>query len=240
MKTRYLKRGLFGLMLLAGTVMHAQQITGDAGKTEDLGKSSVLNGTVRVIDNKGTKKFLQVQNGLTLLTDDTPAGGIVSTWQLGGTITDNTYLDATGKVFSLDGLKLIPSTTTAATSATSESIGTNATTIKGSGTAATETGWTVLVRDEATGEISKILVSDLVESGHMEVIASADATIPSITDPSIPAEHEKVFVFRNGAKLRANVDYTVAAGSVTLVPNIIAPNDWAIYNGDIFEIQWIN
>lgn len=240
MKTMYLKRGLFGLMLLAGTVMHAQQITGDAGKTEDLGKSTVLNGTVRVIDNKGTKKFLQVQNGLTLLTDDTPDGGIVSTWQLGGTITNNTYLDATGNTFSLDGLKLIPSTTAASTDATDQSVGTNAVALGSTGTAATGTGWTVLVRDEATGEINKILVSDLVESGHMEVTASADDTAPPIADASIPAEYEKVFVFRNGAKLRANVDYTVAAGAVTLAPNTAAPNDWAIYNGDIFEIQWIN
>lgn len=240
MKTIYLKQGLFGLMLLAGTVMHAQQITGDAGKTEDAGKSSVLNGTVRVIDNKGTKKFLQVQNGLTLLTDNTPDGGIVSTWQLGGTLTNNTYIDATGTVFSLDGLKLIPSTTAASTDATDQSVGTNAVALGSGGTAATGTGWTVLVRDEATGEISKILVSDLVESGQMEVTATADATAPAIADISIPSEYEKVFVFRNGAKLRANVDYTVAAGAVTLVPNTTAPNDWEIYNGDIFEIQWIN
>jgi hypothetical protein len=240
MKTMNLKRGLFGLMILAGSVMHAQKITGDVGKTEDKGKSSVLNGTVRVIDNKGTKKFLQVQNGLTLLSDDTPDGGIVSTWQLGGTLTDDTYIDASGKNFSLDGLKLIPSTIVAATSATTESVGTNGVTISGSGTAATETGWTVLVRDEATGEINKILLSDLVESGQMEVTATADGTVPEILDVSIPSEYEKVHVYRNGAKLRANTDYTVAAGAVTLVPQTTAPNDWAIYDEDLFEIQWIN
>ena len=238
MKTIYLKLHLLGIMMLAGTAMHAQQITGDAGKTEDSGKSSVLNGTVRVIDNKGTKKFLQVKNGLTLLTDDTPDGGIVSTWQLGGTLTSDTYIDATGKNFSLDGLQLISSA--ASTDATDQSVGSSATALGSTGTAATGTGWTVLVRDEATGEISKILVSDLVESGHMEVTASADTTVPTIADDSIPSKYEKVNVYRNGSKLRANVDYTVAAGAVTLVQNTEAPNDWAIYNGHIFEIHWIN
>ncbi|MCW2119854.1 hypothetical protein [Flavobacterium sp. 7A] len=235
-----LKLGLVAICMLSVGAVSAQKVTGDVTKTEDASKSKVLNGTIRVVDNKGTKKFLQVKNGLTLLTDATPDGGIVSTWQLGGTLSDNTYIDATGKIFSLDGLKLVAPTTAAATAATTQSIGSNGTTISGTGTAATETGWTVLIRDEKTGEIQKLLVTDLVKGGHLEVAAAADATQPTLTDITIPLAYEKVWVYRNGAKLRANVDYTIATGGVvTLDTTALAPNDWAIYKGDVFEVQWI-
>lgn len=240
MKTKYFKHGLFALLFLVGTALQAQQVSGNVSKTEDLGHSSSLNGTIRVVDNKGTKKFLQVQNGITLLTNTAPDGGIVSTWQLGGNLSDNTYINATGQVFSLDGLKLVSATVSAATAATDQSIGSNATTIAGSGSASTDTGWTVLIRDEATGEIQKLLVTDLVKGGHMEATATVDGTQPTLTDITIPTAYEKVSVYRNGAKLRANVDYTIGAGGVvTLDTSAAAPNDWAIYSGDIFEVQWI-
>ncbi|WP_422091628.1 hypothetical protein [Tenacibaculum ovolyticum] len=246
--TNKFKIALVAVGLLTIGTVSAQQITGDAtdaagtaiGKKEDLSKSSPLNGTVRVVDNKGTKKFLQVKNGLTLLTDVATDGGIISTWQLGGTLTDNTYIDATGKTFSLDGLKLVSGATAAATAATDQTVGTNGVALGSTGTASTDTGWTVLIRDEATGEINKLLVTDLVKGGHLEASATVDATQPTLTDISIPLAYEKVWVYRNGAKLRANTDYTIGAGGViTLVTTAPAPNDWAIYNGDLFEVQWI-
>lgn len=238
-KNKIVKLGIIALMIMVGTTIQAQQVTGNVTAGEKIGHSSPLNGTIRVVDNKGTKKYLQVQNGLTLLTDVAPDGGIVSTWQLGGSLSDDTYIDATGTVFSLDGLKLVPSTTAAATSATDQSIGSNAVAIAGSGTATTDTGWTVLIRDEATGEINKLLVTDLVKGGQLTANAVTDGTAPALADITIPSVYQKVWVYRNGAKLVANVDYTVAAGSVTLVPNTGAPNDWAIYAGDVFEVQWI-
>jgi hypothetical protein len=153
MKTNYLKLGVLSLMLLAGTAIQAQQTdataaTGGIAKIEDAGKSKALNGTIRVIDNKGTKKFLQVQNGLTLLTNEAPDGGIVSTWQLGGTLNDATNIETganefkvtldTGGTFVIDGLVAPAAADVAATSAT---IGTS--------------GYTVLIRDEATGQVKK-------------------------------------------------------------------------------------
>jgi hypothetical protein len=249
MKNKFLKLGMVAAFVLSAGALSAQQTSGDAtaadgttaiGKIEDLSKSSPLNGTIRVVDNKGTKKFLQVKNGLTLLTDTTPAGGIISTWQLGGTLTDNTYIDATGKTFSLDGLKLTAPTAAAATAATDQTVGTNGQALGSGGAAATQTGWTVLIRDEATGEISKLLVSDLVKGGNMTLAATADGTQPTLTDISIPLTVEKVWVYRNGAKLTATIDYTVGVGGiVTVIPSTTAPNDWAIYTGDVFEVQWI-
>ncbi|KAA5825671.1 hypothetical protein FPF71_07105 [Algibacter amylolyticus] len=231
MKNKFLKLGLALIAVMTFSLSNAQQITGDVGATEKVGKSSVLNGTIRVIDNKGTKKYLQVKNGLTLLTDATPDGGIVSTWQLGGTLTDDTNIATgdkefkitldTGGTFVLDGV--LQETGVAATAGT---LGTS--------------GYTILVRDEATGETRKILATDLVQAGQLTATATADGTAPTLADVSIPAVYQKVWVYRNGAKLLANVDYTVAAGAVTLVPNATAPNDWAIYADDVFEVQWIN
>ena len=241
MKKNYLKTGALGLMIMVGTAINAQQVSGDVTKTEDVSKSKPLNGTIRVIDNKGTKKFLQVKNGLTLLTDTTPAGGIISTWQLGGALTDNTYIDATGKVFSLDGLKLVAPTSSAATTATTQSIGTNTTTISGAGTAAVETGWTVLIRDEASGEVQKLLATDLITTGRAEFpIAADDDAAVTATGLAMGTSINKISVYRNGAKLRAGVDYTLtAADTITLDFGAASPNDWTTYAGDIIEVQWI-
>ncbi|SFD06451.1 hypothetical protein [Algibacter pectinivorans] len=231
MKNKFLKLGLALIAVMIFSLSNAQQTTGDVGATEKVGKSSALNGTIRVIDNKGTKKYLQVKNGLTLLTDATPDGGIVSTWQLGGTLTDATNIATganefkitldTGGTFVLDGV--LQETGVAATAGTLDT-----------------SGYTILVRDEATGETRKILATDLVQAGQLTATATADGTAPTLADVSIPAVYQKVWVYRNGAKLLANVDYTVVAGAVTLVPNATAPNDWAIYADDVFEVQWIN
>lgn len=230
MKQKFLKLGIALIAVMTFTVGNAQQTTGDVGKTEDVGRSRTLDGTIRVIDNKGTKKFLQVKNGLTLLTDTAPDGGIVSTWQLGGALTDDTYIDASGAVFSLDGIAL--ETGVASTNAVGGELA--------NGGGAAGTGWTVLVRDEASGETRKILATSLVVAGQLTAPAPADGTPPALTDGSIPPIYQKVWVYRNGAKLVANVDYTVAAGAVTLVPSTTAPNDWEIFAGDVFEVQWVN
>ena len=234
MKQNFLKIGLALIAIMTFSLGNAQQTSGDVTAGEKVGQSSVLNGTIRVIDNKGTKKYLQVQNGLTLLTDVTPDGGIVSTWQLGGTITDNTYIDASGAVFALDGIAL--ETGAASTDAVDGDIANGG----GAGT-----GWTVLVRDEATGETRKILATDLVAAGHITHTAAADgpsaALTTALTDGSIPVEYEKVWVYRNGAKLVANTDYTIGVGGIiALVTTAAAPNDWAIYADDVFEVHWIN
>lgn len=231
MNRKFLKLALALTAILTFNLSNAQQTTGDVGKTEDVGRSTALNGTIRVIDNKGTKKFLQVKNGITLLTDATPDGGIVSTWQLGGTLTDDTFIDASGAIFALDGLELVDTATDAPS--TDATDGSTAAT-------ATGTGWTLLVRDEATGETKKLLATDVVAAGQLTATAATDGTAPALTDGSIPAVYQKVWVYRNGAKLVANVDYTVAAGAVTLVPSATAPNDWEIFAGDVFEVQWIN
>jgi len=232
--TNKLKVALVAVGFLAVGTVSAQQTSGTYAAQEKVGKSSELNGTIRVIDNKGTKKYLQVKNGLTLLTDQTPDGGIVSTWQLGGTLTDDTFIDATGQVFAITGIKAIDPTTG-----------------NPEDTAATvfdTTGYTMMVRDEASGEIKKMLASDLlkVQAGQDYFTASvADEDNPTVAEltfdmtVSLPA-YQNVSVYRNGIKLIANLDYTISSTTVVLNPSVSAPNDWTLYTGDVIEVHYVN
>lgn len=247
---------------LCASTIYAQQTTGDVPKQDDatLGKvttskpltphttdpntkagtpgATVQGGAIRVIDNKGTKKYLQVQNGLTQVTNTAPAGGIVTTWQLGGQLVDDTDIDFNAKALSFDNVLQV--TGAPATSATLK--------------AGTGTGWALLVRDENSGDIKKLLASDLIVSGHTVFTATATqlkfdvatagvynggAPITGLTGVKIPLpDYEKVWVYRNGAKLIAGVDYTIAGSEVTLVPIATGPNSWTVYAGDVIEVQY--
>lgn len=235
MKTNYLKIAFVAITMLSVGAINAQDVTTAITKQVPqtlglVGTGLADGGTVRVVDNKGTIKFLQVKNGLTQVTNLLPSGGVVTTWQLGGKFVDDVTLDVNGKFLKFAGV--IQNTDAGATS------GGAVTTMATQATVGTS-GLTLLMRDEATGTMVKVLATDLVKAGQMMVTATADGTAPAIADATIPADYTKVFVFRNGAKLVANTDYTVAAGAVTLVPSTTVPSDWSIYNGDVFETQWV-
>lgn len=214
------------LLTLAFSAAKAQQTTGDVTKQGNAAPGTT-GTSVRVIDNKGTIKYLQAKNGVTMLTNTT-ADVTTTTWQLGGTLTDDTFIDVNGKAFALDKLKLV-TTDAASTDATDGSV-------HGTGT-----GWTVLIRDEATGETKKIKATDLlqVQAGQQVYTATAGQTSYTTTGTTLPSIVSKVSVYRNGAKLVAATDYNVAGTDVTLVPGSTPPNDWAVYAGDIIEIHWI-
>lgn len=191
------------------------------------------DGSVRVIDNKGTIKYLQTANGLTTFTDTAPDGGIVTTWQLGGTLISDTNITTganefkitldSGDEFLVDGLV-------------------QETGIASDGTTIGTSGWTLLVRDEATGQIRKLLASDLVsgirvvhtQSGNASAdVAIAVSGLPVLTAGTTEA---KLFVYRNGAKLRSGVDFVATADTVTIT---YSATDLPMYDGDIVEIQYI-
>ena len=188
-------------------------------------------GAVRLIDNKGTIKYLQANNGITAITSTTAGNTTTTTWQLGGTLLDDTYIDVNGKKFALDKLKF--ATGAASTNATDASVH------GGSGT-----GWTVLVRDEATGEVKKMMAADLlqVQSGEETVSVPSDAsnaTTYTVTGP-LPTNIKNISVYRNGAKLIASTDYEVpTATAIKLKPSSSTPSDWSLHTGDVIEIQWI-
>ena len=94
MKKNIFKLGFLAIMLVAGIAVQAQSTGADIARQTDaaLGDettptaatpgadaftaptsgATVQGGAIRVIDNKGTKKYLQVQNGLTQLTNTAP------------------------------------------------------------------------------------------------------------------------------------------------------------------------
>ena len=214
--------------IFCSTPFFAQQTTGDVPKQGDIVPgTTVTAGAVRVIDNKGTIKYLQAKNGLTLLSN-TSADVTTTTWQLGGTLTDDTYIDVDGNVFALDGIELVDVTTLAAS--------TNATDQSDHGTG---TGWTLLVRDEATGATKKLLATDLLQSGQEKFTATAGQTAFALKGAPVLPKFSQVWVYRNCAKLVANVDYTVAASTVTLVPSTAVPNDWQVFANDVIEVHFV-
>jgi len=230
------KMRIAGLCFAIGmsAAVNAQTVTGTnvlktAGKT-----NSGTAAPVRVVDNKGTIKYLQVNNGLTQIVNTTNEV-TTTTWQLGGTLTDDTYIDAAGKVFALDGLALVTSSDAAATAATSLHGTTN------------PAGYTLLVHDEVTGAVKKLLFSDLVKGGQT-FAAITDATVDYIyTDATVPVDVKKISVYRNGIKLVGGLttpDYTATGtvGAVTVTikkSNGADPDNYAFVVGDKIEIQWI-
>ncbi|WP_419213521.1 hypothetical protein ACNR9Q_05025 [Maribacter sp. X9] len=218
-----LKTVALSIFMLTAIAVSAQQTTGDITKQTNINPgTTTTGGAVRVIDNKGTIKYLQSQNGITMLSNTT-SDVTTTTWQLGGTLTDSTFIDVNGKLFGLNGIELI----------TSETASTDATTASDAGTG---TGYTILVRDEETGATKKLLAADLniVKSGQESFTATANQTAYTLNgSPTLP-NFSQVWVYRNGAKLVANIDYTILSSTVTLVAN-----DYSIYAGDIVEVQYV-
>lgn len=237
MKNNYLKLGMMAAVMLSASIGFAQTDPAAAGTDTGIQKNGGAGESIKVIDNKGTIKYLQTNNGITSITSTAPGNKTTTTWQLGGTLTDNTYIDATNNIFALDGIAL--ETGAASTNAVDGEV------IKGN-TTTTAIGYTFLVRDEASGATKKLLLSDLISSGRTDYTASAGdetANAGTIDSAGMPLDNSKVSVYRNGAKLRAGTDYTLSlvatVATVTLVPQAGAPGDWVIYENDQFEVHWI-
>ncbi len=222
------------------SLAYAQTTTGNITKQANVTYGTGGTGAIKVIDNKGTVKYLQAQNGMTVFTNTTN-DVTTTTWQLGGTLTDNTYIDVNGKTFGLDKLTLVTDVNTASTDASSGSA-------HGTGT-----GFTVLVRDESTGAVQKIKLSDLlnVTAGHATFTidgttyaagASAisfDVAYGTAVTPALNLN--KVSVYRNGIKLVTTTDYTVDAstGKENFVKVTPVASDWQFFTGDVLEVHWI-
>lgn len=228
----------FAIFSMAITA-NAQTTTGNITKLPNVAYGTGgAGGAIKVIDNKGTVKYLQAQNGMTVFTNTTN-DVTTTTWQLGGTLTDNTYIDVSGKVFGLNGLVLAPANSTASTDAAS--------------LLNTGTGFTVLIRDEATGAIQKIKLADLlnVTAGHATftidgttyaagaTAISFDVAYGTTTMPVLNVN--KVSVYRNGIKLEAAADYSIdaATGKENFVKVAPIPADWQFFVSDKIEVHWI-
>jgi len=228
MKNNYVKKSIFTLMMVAGLATQAQTTsTTDAGLVKDAGDGV----SVKLIDNKGTIKYLQTNNGITSITSTTAGSATTTTWQLGGALSDDTYIDVDGNAFALDGIELVDTASLAPSA--------NATDQSDHGTGS---GWTLLVRDELTGAIKKLQASDLVSGIRIVHTQGADASADvAITVTGLPVlaagtTFAKLFVYRNGAKLRTGVDFVATANTVTIT---YSASDLPMYTGDVVEIQYI-
>ena len=231
MKNKYLKLGMMAAVMLSASIGFAQKTIGDITKQGNIDYgSTTTGGTVKIIDNKGTIKFLQVANGITSLTN-TINDLTTTTYQLGGTLTDNTYIDVSGNVFAIDGIALEdgPASTDAATGS--------------SGGTATGSGWTFLVRDEATGETRKLEFDNFITSEYKSGAYSSLTATPgsmTFTISALPLALSKTWVYRNGIKLISGIDYSVSPPNTLLItpPVPSGPNvDWQFYDGDFITVQ---
>ena len=234
MKNKYLKLGMIATVMLSASIGFAQKTIGDITKQGNIDYgSTTTGGTVKIIDNKGTIKFLQVANGITSLTNTTN-DLTTTTYQLGGTLTDNTYIDVSGNVFAIDGIALEdgPASTNAQNLDVANAVG------GGAGT-----GWTFLVRDEATGETRKLKFENFITSEYNSGAYSSLTTTPgsmTFTISALPLALSKTWVYRNGIKLISGIDYIVSAPNTLLITSP-APSgtnvDWQFYDGDFITVQ---
>lgn len=237
MKTTRIKNGLklslAIVFIMSISLVSAQRTESSANAAVDFTKdaNTVLGeagGSVKVIDNKGTIKYLQSNNGVTMFTDTAPDGGVITTWQLGGTLTDDTYIDASGAVFGITGISEIDATANPVSDIAAAAYG--------------APGFTLMVRDETTGEIKKLLASDIVSGIRVEYTQIADAagdvpiTVTGLPVLGLGTTDAKLFVYRNGVKLRTTTDFVAIADLVTISYNV---TDLPMYAGDIIEIQYI-
>ncbi len=235
-----------GLCLAIGmsAAVNAQtvgNVAKNSAKTNDASATPSV-ASVRVVDNKGTIKYLQANNGLTQIVNTT-SDVTTTTWQLGGSLTDNTYIDANGKVFALDGLALASGL--ASTDAADKSV---------HGGANTTSGFTLLVHDESTGELKKLLVSDLIKGGQTIVPVATAATDATYSNVALTADINKISVYRNGIKLVVTDNYTLDTtttpgtpalkilGTVGTAASGATPESddyYALATSDKIEVQWI-
>ena len=207
MKQNYFLKaaGVVAVLVLMSNQATAQKSAGDFAK---------IATAVKVVDNKGTIKYLQTGNGISQITNTTN-DVTTTTWQLGGTLTDDTFIDATGKAFGLKGLVL---NTTGSASV--------------DGTAA---GYTLLVSD-VSGKVERILASSLIQSGSIddELTATKTAIYTIAGTSGLPTVADRISVFRNGIKLR-KTDWALTSGTVTITPT----TDLPLYQGDLINVQWV-
>lgn len=194
-------------------------------------------GSIRLIDNLGTVKYLQTSNGITTITNNTGAVLTTTTLQLGGELTDNTYINVAGNVFAIDGIEI----TTASASRNAVSLD-----VAKSGTIAT--GYTLLVRNESTGAIEKLLLSALDIVAGKQIFDNSIPTTPAVSNTtsdypisgSGTLEIEKTFVYRNGIKLLAGTHYDVKAPSsgTDYVVEIKNPILGLLSTTDVLEVHF--
>ncbi|MCD8437257.1 hypothetical protein LNI95_06205 [Tenacibaculum dicentrarchi] len=218
-------------MLTIGTVSAQQTDATNA----DLVKQADAK-VVKSVDNKGTIKYVQSANGLTQVTD---AATNVTTFQLGGTLVAPTTITADavgGKALNIEGIAGVSA---------ADMVGADVN-LKPAATFNTA-GLTLMVRDETTGEIKKLLAADvaayletLAKNVYEEKVLTAPADADyTFTPADLPIaallKPARLFVYRNGVKLRQSDLILTTDGEVTIDKTKVT-----LFDEDVIEIQYTN
>jgi hypothetical protein len=209
-----------------------------AGQTVKLGGALTESTTISasafdliLASTAGSVKVTGLGSGAaatdSLVVVDPSSGSLkrISASTLFNALTFSNGLTKTGNLVELGGSLTKPTT-----------IGTDATNVLKvtglqSGSAADS-----LVVVGADGTFKKITQESLLKSGEQVFTATAGTLAYTVTGTATPLPvYSKVWVYRNGAKLLANDDYTVSGSVVTLVPDA----EWSLATGDIIEVQWV-
>ncbi|MCG8206419.1 hypothetical protein [Tenacibaculum finnmarkense] len=189
-----------------------------------------VSAQTTAVDNKGTIKTLKVENGISEIKDTATN---TTTYKLGGALTEATTIATDAQVggtntINITGIKKadiateLPSVTAAG--ATTLNIGLTAAGLPVIPVVATDnlTGLSLMVRDEATGEIKKLLAEDAAkflsffnpakvsirEEGTATTAAPTFA-VAGLLVADVAANPAGLFVYKNGVKLRLGTDFTV-------------------------------
>jgi len=208
------KRNLFKLAALTavfalGSMFANAQITDASNDT--LHRNTDDTKVVKLIDNKGTVKYIQSMNGITQITSTVANNQTTTTLQLGGQLTTDTYIDVNGSMFGFKGL---------------DTVGNSA-------------GIQLIVTDP-DGTIHRMDLTSLIQSGQQLFKTTADDEVTFTTSSLIVLpSFEKVYVYRNGAKLIANVDYTITGDHVITLHPSNANENFKIYKDDRIEVHFV-
>ena len=215
---------LGGLMLFVSSFGWAQTTSG----SNNVADADKLGVAVKLIDNKGTIKYLQSNNGITTITSTETGNLTRTTWQLGGELIADTDITTGAQEFKL-----------------TLNDGTNQGTfvIAGIETATSTSGYTLLVRETSSGEVKQLTTTDLVQSGYTKDTADSteegndEIVITSTGVPALSGNEGKISVYRNGTKLLHTTDFSVDASAGTVT--VTGTSDFSIITGDVFEVQFV-
>jgi hypothetical protein len=147
----------------------------------------------------------------------------ISASSLFNALTFENGLTKTGNTVQLGGSLLKPTTLT--TDATN--------TLKIAGLQSGSLASDSLVVSGTDGTLKRVTAEALLQSGGQYFTTTVGQTAFSVTN--MPPTPTKVWVYRNGAKLTPVVDFTTAAGQVTLTSSVGS----LVVAGDSIEVQWV-
>ena len=222
--------------MLANYLNNASNGVTKSGKTVKLG-GTLTDATTTITTSAGNLLQIQGLQSGSNMTDSVmvvnPTTGAlrwISASSLFNALTFENGLTKTGNTVKLGGALNTPTTIT--TDATNV--------LKVAGLQSGNTSTDSLVVATSDGTLKKVTRETVLQSGDQIFTATASQSTYTVTNTPLPLPvYSKVWVYRNGAKLLANVDYTVSGSVVTLVFNADPMDVWTTNLGDKIEVQWV-